>query len=1114
MSSGSVLLVGALVWVGLLFAAAVYGERQPQRFARHWGLIYALSLAVYCTSWTFYGTVTQASRHGWWIPPTFVGTILLFALGWPVLLRLVDEARARNSTSIADLLASRFDKSAGVAALATGIALVGLVPYIALQLKAVAQSFDLLAQELFGGTPAGWQDTAAAAAVLMALFAMLFGTRRAGGGAHGVVLAMAFESLIKLFALFAVGIYVVFVLHDGPIALASAARALPAPTPPGMGFVTLVVLGALAMFSLPHQFHLAVVECRDRGHVQSARWLFPLYLLLISLFVLPLAWAGQLSLGSSDIPTDLYVLGLPLRSGAEPLAILAFLGGMSAATGMVVVATLTLGIMVGNHWLTPLLLSRGEGDLRVRVLWQRRAVIVAVLAAAYAYSRLIAAADALADVGSIAFAALAQLAPAVLAGLYWTRASRRGVLAGLSAGFALWTYTLLLPALTQGGSVAAWIYQGPFGIGFLAPHGLFGFGGLDALSHGVLWSLCVNAMVLIAVSRRDLAPSLQVGGLRPLTHAELHDVAVRFLDAERVETLLGPMRDEEAVHAADDAALARIEHELSALVGAASARLMLDAARRGARGELQAMSAVVDEARVAVSFSHAILDTALANLSQGISVIDGQLRLVAWNQRYEHLLGYPPGFLAVGRPVADLFRYNAQRGLLGAGVTEDLVQRRIDYLRRGSSYVFERNWPDGTVIEIRGNPIASGGFVTTYIDITAFRQAESELKTANETLEARVDSRTRELLAATRAAELANQAKTRFLAAISHDLLQPLNAANLFTHALAQQLRHPEYHSAVRNIASALVSTETLLSGLLDLSRLDGGGAAPRLRNFPASELLDTLTTEFGVVARERGLHLAAVPSSLWLRSDPQLLRRVLQNFVANALRYTPSGKVLIGIRRRGAQAEFLVGDTGPGIASGDRERIFEEFQRLPGGREAAPEGLGLGLAIAARISRLLQHPITLKSISGRGTLIGVAVERAAPERAASALPAPQPGPISAGHRVLLVDNEPDGVRALASLLSGWGIEVLCAQNEAEAAQHLTRAEADLWILDYHLDQGDTGLALRLRLAQRWRPVPCILVSADHGPELRALAQEHEVQLLLKPIKPLALRSLLTRLLG
>jgi Na+/proline symporter/signal transduction histidine kinase len=1113
MTPATLLTAGGLLWVGLLFAAAVYGERRPQAFAGRWSIVYALSLAVYCTSWTFYGTVTQAMRHGWWVPPTFVGTILLYVFGWPLLMRLVEEARARNSTSIADLLASRFDKSAGIAALATGIALIGLVPYIALQLKAVAQSFDLLAGELFGGAPGGWRDTAALAAVLMALFAMVFGTRRTGASAHGIVLAMAFESLIKLLALLAVGGYAVFALHGGLGDLMQAASSLPPPTPPGSNFLTLVLLGGLAMFSLPHQFHLAVVECRDPRDVRRARWLFPLYLLLISVFLLPLAWSGQLLLAGTSIPSDLYVLGLPLRSGAEPLAILAFLGGISAAAGMVVMATLTLGIMVGNHWLTPLLLPRAGGDLRNRVLWQRRAVIVAVLAVAYLYSRLIGASDALADVGAIAFAALAQLAPAVLAALYWPAASRRGVLAGLALGSSIWAYTLLVPALAHGVGESAWLAAGPFGVGFLAPHGLFGTGGLDALTHGVVWSLAANVAALLWVSRNDDsgAPSATT---RALTRAELREVAASLLDADRVAALIGAAADDDLQRSADEGALTAVEHELSALVGAASARLLLDAARRGARGELQAMTQVVGEAREAVSFSHAILDTALANLSQGISVIDGSLRLVGWNQRYQALLGYPAGFLRVGRPVADLFRFNAERGLLGPGAADELVRRRLDYLSQRSAYVFERNWPDGTVIEIRGNPIASGGFVTTYTDISAFRRAEEDLKTANETLEARVESRTHELLLATEDAERANQAKTRFLAAISHDLLQPLNAANLFTHALAQQLKHSEYRPAVQNIASALGSTESLLSGLLDLSRLDAGGLTPRVRAFPASELLDTLTTEFGVMARERGLGLSAVPSRLWLLSDPQLLRRILQNFVANALRYTQGGHVLIGLRRRLGCVEFLVGDTGPGIAADDRERIFEEFQRLSSAREVAPQGLGLGLAIAARISRLLGHPISLRSVPGRGTLIGVRVPIVAAVPLSMTVAPPLPHPFAAGHCVLVVDNESAGLNALATLLAGWGIEVLAAGNGDAAEALLAARRVDAWILDNHLDGGDTGIELRQRLRARFGDHPAILVSADHGPQLRALAAEHELQLLHKPIKPLALRSLLSRMWG
>lgn len=1095
----TLLAVAGIAWLLLLFAAARYGERRGDFLARHAATIYTLSLAVYCTSWTFYGTVTQASRHGWWIPPTFIGTMLVFAFATPLLKRLVSEAHARRSTSIADLLASRFDKSIAIAALATLIAVVGLVPYIALQLKAVAQSFDMLSAALLG---AAGHDSALWTALAMALFAMLFGTRHAGVSAGGVVVAMAFESLLKLLALSAVGVFTVFVLFDGIPALLAARAALPAPAPPGMNFVTLIALGALAMFVLPHQFHLGVIECRDPRHLDRARWAFPLYLAAISVFVLPLSVAGQTLLDARAVPSDLYVLGLPLNAGANSLAVLAFLGGVSAAAGMVVMATLTLAIMVGNHWLAPLVVRRGHGDLTLTVLWQRRAVIAATLVAAYAYSRAIDAGDALADVGAIAFAALAQFAPALLAALYWPQARRSGVLAALAAGLAVWAYTLLLPALI---SEPAWI-AAPLGLTWLSPRALFGLSGIDPLTHGVLWSLTINTLTLLIVSRREQrrAP--------PRAHtpllAALRETALRLLDAAHVQRLLGPSEND-GDRRADEAQTQAIEHALSALIGAASARLLLDAARRGAREELVAITEVVGQAREAVSFSHALIDTAMANLSQGISVVDGDLRLVAWNQRYAALLDYPPDFLRVGRPVAELFRYNAERGLLGPGAIDELVARRLSFLQSGSSYVFERQWPNEVVIEIRGNPIPGGGFVTTYTDISAFRAAERALRFSNETLEARVTERTQALAAATASAEQANAAKTRFLAAISHDLLQPLNAANLYTHALALKLKHAEYAPSVRQIGSALKSTEALLAGLLDLSRLDVGGAAPKCAPFAVGELITTLAAEFELSAQERGLTLRVVATKAWAQSDAGLVRRVLQNFIANALRYTQRGGVLIGVRRVGPNLRLTVVDSGVGIEPADRERVFEEFQRLDTARETAPEGLGLGLAISQRIARLLGHRIALESVPGRGTAISIEV----PVCAAVPRPeAPASPRLAAGRRVLIVDNEPDGRAALAQLLAAWDISVVCAGGLDDALS--AAGQTDVWILDYHLDGGLTGLALRERLREACGDRPTILISADHSVALKDKAAEADVQLVHKPVRPLALRSVLARVLG
>src|SRR4249919_1292974 len=387
MLSAGLIVLAALLWLGLLFAAGVYGERHPQAFAARWNHVYALSLAVHCTSWTFYGTVTQAARYGWPLPPTFLGAIVLYVLAAGFMVRLVQLARETNATSIADLIATRLGKDAWLAATVTLVFVLGLIPYIALQLKAMAMSFAMLTTHGSGAPLPAWQDSALYVALAMALFAMLFGTRRASAAEHnrGLVLAMAFESVFKLAAMLALGAFVWFGLDALPAVPPQPMPPQPMPPQPSSGgFAPLVLLGAFAMFILPHQFHVAVVECRDPRAVRTARWQFPLYLLLIALPVLPLARAGEALLGGSGVPSDLYVLALPLSQGQHALALFAFLGGLSAATGMVVVSTLTLSLMIGNHWFAPGLLrgawSRNDGsDLRGSVLTLRRIGIVAIM---------------------------------------------------------------------------------------------------------------------------------------------------------------------------------------------------------------------------------------------------------------------------------------------------------------------------------------------------------------------------------------------------------------------------------------------------------------------------------------------------------------------------------------------------------------------------------------------------------------------------------------------------------------------------------------------------------------------------------------------------------------
>ena len=1098
MLSTAWIAAAALLWLGVLFAVALYGERHAQVLRKRWAIVYGLSLAIHCTSWTFYGTVTQASRSGWWLPPTFVGAILTYLFAAGLLQRLVRLAREYNASSLADLIAARLGRHSGLAALVTAVMLLGMVPYIALQLKAVAMSYGVLGHGRYTGTPA-WQDSALYVGLAMALFAMLFGTRRAAATEHnrGLVLAIAFESLFKLGAMLALGTLLFTAVPP------SAAVGTPPPQDSN-SFPALILLGALAMFTLPHQFHAGVVECRDSGHVRTARWLFPLYLLLIALPILPLARLGDSWLRPVGVPSDLYVLVLPLARGEHGLALLAFLGGLSAATSMVVVATLTLSLMVSNHFVAPLLVragwGRGErGDLRGAVLMQRRLAILAIVLLAWGYSRVLARSDALADIGAISFSALAGLAPATLAAVYRPQIGARAVGAGLVAGTLVWLYALM-PALFA--PQPAWVHAGPFGLQWLAPSHLLGLDAWSRLARAVVLSLLANVVAMALVARSRHARPATVGEHGGVTLVELRTLASRFLPAARVGELFRGAPDRVL---AEPSRIAAVEHELAAVIGAASARLLLDVVRDQERQDLDTVAAIVGEAAQDLRFNQRVLAAALENMSQGICVVDAELRVVAWNRPYERFFGYPPGLLEVGRPVADLMRHNIAAGLTGGGDVDADVRRRLAHMHAGSTYHSERQFPSGQAVEIRGCPMPGGGFVATYTDVTAFRTAERELTRINETLEQRVAERTEALARASEAAQHANEAKSHFLAAVSHDLLQPLHAAQLFAHALREPLDGDEAAATARHLDGALAATESLLTGLLDIAKLEGGRVSVRPRDFALADVLDPLAAEFRALAEERGIRLRVVGVRGWACSDPPLLRRVLQNFLANALRYVERGRVLLGCRRVGAHWRIEVWDSGPGIAEHEQRLIFEQFRR---GSTAGGQGLGLGLAIAERMAGLLGHRLSLRSWPGRGSVFAVELPRAA-AGVVSREPAAAPVRRLPPGRAVVLDNEPAALAAMGALLGSWHWLVHEARTPAQA--EAAPWAPDLLVLDYHLDGGRTGLDALAGLRVRFGAVPVVFLTADRDESLRQRLQEAEAAVLYKPLRPLALRQLVQR---
>ncbi|MBX3605534.1 MAG: histidine kinase [Piscinibacter sp.] len=584
MLSTPLVLAASFAYLLLLFAVALYADRRARAGASVIGnaWIYTLSLGVYCTAWTYFGSVGRAATSGLWFLPIYLGPTLAMLLAWTVLRKMVRIARIGRITSIADFIASRYGKSRMLAALVTVIALVGILPYVALQLKAIASGLAVLTAAPEDLHAPWWRDSTLYIALVLAGFTLAFGTRHLDTSERheGMVAAIAFESLVKLAAFLAVGAFVTWGLFDGLRDISARAAAVPSlQALTGLGGVhdggqfaagqwaALTLLAMLSVIFLPRQFQVMVVENVDERHLRRASWAFPLYLLLINLFVLPIALGGLLHFGSGRADPETFVLSLPLSAGEPALALVAFIGGLSAATGMIIVEAIAIATMVSNDLVMPLLLRwqrAGERDLSVLPLAVRRAVIVALLLLGYLYFRIAGEAYALVSIGLISFAAVAQFAPALLGGMYWKGGTRAGALAGLSAGFVLWAWTLLLPSIAKSGWLpTGFVEHGPFGIGLLRPEQLLGLDGLDNLTHALLWSLLANIGLYVGVSL------LRLPSAREAAQAQL------FVDVFRRAPAAGP------VFWRGRARLAELQQLAARVLGAEAAqRLFADWARR------------------------------------------------------------------------------------------------------------------------------------------------------------------------------------------------------------------------------------------------------------------------------------------------------------------------------------------------------------------------------------------------------------------------------------------------------------------------------------------------------------------------------------------------------
>lgn len=1140
-----VLIFVALAYIGLLFWLANWGDKTTPLAKKisHHPFVYSLALGIYCTSWTYYGAVGTAANSGWSYLPILLGPALLFLIGNRFLRKMILVSKKQNITTIADFISARYGKRQLTAILVTFIALLATIPYIALQLKALSTSFVLLQTT----TEISGSMMALMGTLIMALFAIFFGTQKVDVTEYrsGLMLAVAFESIVKLLALVAVAglAYYVFSQHESNMleyfSTHNSFGQWENDEFFSFNFVAQSLMAAAAIICLPRQFHVTVVDNQDINHLKTARWAFPLYLLLTAGVIIPIATAAMHPAIGSGVAADSFVLALPLDQHSALLSTFVFIGGLSAATAMIVVATLTLSTMISNDVVLPLMLRRKfkrnliTTSYKRRILLTRRFTIAVILGLSYLYQQLFGNQAALASMGLVAFSLVTQLLPAVIGGLYWRKGHAYGVYAGLMAGFACWMLFLMLP-----------IFEGiPIGDSTLQQ---------NVITQGTFVALFANIVCYIAFSlgaNERLVDKIQAAAfVNPKEQLNLEKRNSKQIKATvydlkvLLQTFLGIQRSKQLIvrytmkhDFADDNETPSsefvdfCERALTGVLGASSARVLISTVLSGKQMAFEEVVNFFDETTQAIQFNQNLLFTSLENLSHGISVVDKDLKLVAWNKRYTELFEYPESFLEVGQPIEEIIRFNVSKGECGPGEIEAQVSKRVQHLKNGSSHHFIRRRRNGQVIEMIGNPLPDGGFVTCFSDITNHIETQNaleevnidlenriearmlEIRSINEDLEAQIDKRIeteKQLNQAKLEAEKANDSKTRFLALASHDILQPLNAARLYLAAVDQGELSQTNLSTMEKLGDSLDSTVHLMSSLLEIAKLEQGAMTPTPRHFPIKDILGPLSNEYAILCKEKGLQFKVRDCDAIVHADTTYLRRIVQNLVSNAVKYTEKGKVLVACRKRKHDLRIEVWDTGPGINQVEQAKVFNDFYRI---QSTDNKGLGLGLGVVKRMADLMSLSLSLRSAPDKGSCFAIEVPFGDAKQVQAKSTSKVKLDTNKTLNVLIVDDEKENLAAMGTLMSKWSCQYQTHHRVEDVRNYMSDAACpDLILMDYQLSHSVDGIELINEIRAHYNQIiPAVLITAVRDDELKLKAKTLDIHYLSKPVKPAKLKALI-----
>jgi PAS domain S-box-containing protein len=976
-------LVGILLaYLVFLFLVAAVAERVGRRrrlAPRLRTATYVLAISVYCTAWTFYGSVGLAANRGLEFLAVYLGPALI-ALTWPTMLRkLVRVAKEQRITTISDLIASRYGKSTPLGTLVAALVVFGMIPYIALQLTAVSVSFRMMIRE--GSVLSGFDPTFLVAGTL-ALFGILFGARNLDFTKEqtGLMTAVAVESIVKLVAFLLVGAFVTWGLFGGfgdiftrIASVPEWARLLTLDQPPAASYArwtAILLVSMMAVMLLPRQFHVLVVQNPREDDVHTAAWAFPLYLLAINIFVLPIAFAGLLLFPGNASTADSFILALPLQAGAASVALAVFLGGFSAATAMIVVDSLALSKMISTDIVLPFLLRRRRfEDVYGASLVSTRVGILVVVALGYVWARMEAGQLLLVEMGLLSFIAVTQCAPAVFLGLYWRRGTRKGAFAGISAGFAVWFYSLIIPALVKEGIIGpALLEAGPFGLDWLRPTALFGLDHLDTISHGVFWSLFINLAAYLLVSiattqdadeRSQAAAFVGVADAEPpripaiLSMPEIERLLHLYVPAEDADVILRELLEGKAPKELSLPDLLdlriRLERVLAGSLGAAAARYIIEDRFTISKGEAHQLVASFQTMQRSLRKSEHLLASVVESVEDCIFTTDAEGRLITINPAGQRLLGYASAdtprltYLDVlddgeRRRVGPALERAVALGQPWRGTVAGLAQGR----RR-----FPAHLAVSCVFDAHGELLGTVGVLRDLTEQVATQQR---------------------LIQREKLASLGEMA-----AGVAHEIRNPLGGIKMATTLLSSgSVGDPRIsREMAQSILSGIAEIEAIIADLLDYTRETRLDRQEYLLGRILAPIVETYTAE----GRQRGVTMTAgwVDHDLVVTVDGQRLRQAVANVLKNALEATDrraDGRVEVGLYRRDGTAVVEVRDNGVGIGPSDREKVFLPFFTTK------PTGTGLGMAIVKKIIDLHGGEIEIDSAPGRGTTVRLVIPR------------------------------------------------------------------------------------------------------------------------------------------